>query len=84
MNKMEDELKKIFKNIFKIEEKKINKKTNYKSIKNWDSLNHVKLVMAIESKFRISIDPDQSINFLSYNTILNYLKKKLKNNIKIN
>lgn len=84
MNKMEDELKKIFKNIFKIEEKKINKKTNYKSIKNWDSLNHVKLVMAIESKFRISIDPDQSINFLSYDVILKYLKKKLKNNIKIN
>lgn len=81
---MEDELKKIFKNIFKIEEKKINKKTNYKSIKNWDSLNHVKLVMAIESKFRISIDPDQSINFLSYDVILKYLKKKLKNNIKIN
>ncbi len=78
MNKMEDELKKIFKNIFKIEEKKINKKTNYKSIKNWDSLNHVKLVMAIESKFRISIDPDQSINFLSYDIILKYLKKKIK------
>jgi citrate synthase len=80
MNKIEEELKKVFKSIFKIEIKKISKKTNYKNVKNWDSLNHVKLIMAIESKFRLSIDPDNSINFLSFELILIYLKKNLKKN----
>ena len=28
---------------------------NFKNQKNWDSLNHVKLLMAIESKFKIKI-----------------------------
>ena len=34
MNKIDLELKKIFKNIFKIEINKINNKTSYKNIKN--------------------------------------------------
>lgn len=76
MNKIDLELKKIFKNIFKIEINKINNKTSYKNIKKWDSLNHVKLIMAIESKFRISIDPDEALKLLNFKDILNFLNKK--------
>jgi acyl carrier protein len=76
MNKIDVELKKIFKNIFKIEMNKINNKTSYKNIKKWDSLNHVKLIMAIESKFRISIDPDEALKLLNFKDILNFLYKK--------
>ena len=76
MNKIDVELKKIFKNIFKIEMNKINNKTSYKNIKKWDSLNHVKLIMAIESKFRISIDPDEALKLLNFKYILNFLYKK--------
>ena len=78
MSKLESDLRNVFKNIFKLNLRKINKKTNYKNTKNWDSLNHVKLIMAIESKFKISIDPDQSINFISFNQILKYLRKNVK------
>ena len=75
MKKIEEGVKKIFKNIFKLSKIKINKKSNYKNIKKWDSLNHVKLIMAIESKFKIAIDPDAAISLLSYSDIINYLKK---------
>ena len=78
MNKIESDLKDIFQNIFKVPKKKINMKTNFKNLRKWDSLNHVKLIMAIESKFKISIDPDQSIDMLSYKSILNYLIRKIK------
>lgn len=78
MSKLESDLRNVFKNIFKLNLSKINKKTNYKNTKNWDSLNHVKLIMAIESKFKISIDPDQSINFISFDQILKYLRKNVK------
>ena len=78
MNKIESDLKDIFQNIFKVPKKKIDMKTNFKNLRKWDSLNHVKLIMAIESKFKISIDPDQSIDMLSYKSILNCLVKKIK------
>ena len=78
MNKIESDLKGIFQNIFKIPKKKIDIKTNFKNLRKQDTLNHVKLIMAIESKFKISIDPDQSIEMLSYKSILNYLVKKIK------
>ena len=78
MNKIESDLKDIFQNIFKVPKKKIDMKTNFKNLRKWDSLNHVKLIMAIESKFKISIDPDQSIDMLSYKSIFNYLVKKIK------
>ncbi len=76
MSSIENKLKEVFSNIFKISVKKINKKTNFKNLKKWDSLNHVKLIMAIESEFKLSINPDDSVNFLSFETILKYLKKK--------
>jgi acyl carrier protein len=79
MNNIENKLKEVFSNIFKISAKKINKKTNFKNLKKWDSLNHVKLIMAIESEFKLSINPDDSVNFLSFETILKHLKKKNKN-----
>ena len=54
---------------------------NYKNIKKWDSLNHVNLILAIESKFRIQIKPEESIKLISYKEILDYLKKKSQKTI---
>ena len=75
---IEKNLKDIFVNIFNLPKNKINEKTNYKNVKKWDSLNQVKLIMAIESKFKILIDPDDFITLLSYSSIKDYLKKKYK------
>ena len=35
MSKLESDLRNVFKNIFKLNLRKINKKTNYKNTKNW-------------------------------------------------
>ena len=78
MNSIENKLKKIFSTTFRIDEKYIKSSSNFKNIKKWDSLNHVKLILAIESKFKISIKPDDSVELLSYKEILNYLQKNLK------
>ncbi len=78
MNSIENKLKKIFSTTFRIDEKYIKSSSNFKNIKKWDSLNHVKLILAIESKFKISIKPDDSVELLSYKEIFNYLQKNLK------
>ena len=70
------EIKKIFKIVFKISINKINSKTSFKNVKTWDSLNHVKLIMALESKFKISISPNNAINF-SFKEICTLFQKRL-------
>ena len=72
---LEENIKQVFQVVFKISQNRINKKMTCDNIKNWDSLNHIKLIMALESKFKISIKPKISINLLSYLSILKYLKK---------
>tara|TARA_B100000886_G_scaffold336232_1_gene294602 strand:- start:1097 stop:1333 length:237 start_codon:yes stop_codon:yes gene_type:complete len=78
MNSIENKLKKVFSTTFRIDEKYIKSSSNFKNIKKWDSLNHVKLILAIESKFKISIKPDDSVELLSFKEICNYLQKNLK------
>lgn len=70
------EIKKIFKIVFKISINKINSKTSYKNVKLWDSLNHVKLIMALESKFKISISPNNAHKLLSFKEICTFISKK--------
>ena len=77
MNSLEKDLKKIFTVFFKINEKNIKLSSNIKDIKRWDSLNHVKLITVIEKKFKISIDPNEILKFVSFGQILKYLKKNL-------
>ena len=77
MNNIQDKLDSLFLLIFKIPKNKNKTHRNYKNIKKWDSLNHVNLILAIESKFRIRMKPEESIKLISYKEILDYLKKKV-------
>ena len=78
MNNIKDKLDSLFLLIFKIQKDKNKTHCNYKNIKKWDSLNHVNLILTIESKFRIQIKPEESFKLISYKEILDYLKKKVK------
>ncbi len=75
MSKKQDniqEIKKVFTHVLKV--KKNIENTNIKNCKNWDSLNHVKLIIAIQSKFKKKINPDVAFKLNSFKAILRYLK----------
>lgn len=72
---IDEELKKIFITLFKLKKNNIKINTNFKNTKKWDSLNHIKLIMALESKFQISIDPDEALRLLSFKDIVKFIKK---------
>ncbi len=75
MKKIEDNIKDILSTILKVPKNKIDSSFSYKSSKKWDSLNHVKIIMALESNFRIKINPDQAVEMMTYKKILQNLKK---------
>ncbi len=67
----------IFDDIFNIENIKIN--NNYLSqddIKDWDSIGHVRLMMALEKEFNINIPIEDAIELLIFNDIKDYISKK--------
>mgnify|MGYP003952548063 CR=1 FL=1 len=72
MNKIENKLNKIFSVVFNLKEKNI-KNVTFENVKKWDSMGHLNLILAIESSFKIKVNPEDSIDFLSYKKIYNYL-----------
>ncbi len=77
MSDIKNKLDHIFYVVLKIAKSKNKKNLNFKNVKKWDSLNHINLILAIESKFRIKIKPEQNFKLNSYNKIFVFLKKNL-------
>tara|TARA_B110000116_G_C16203477_1_gene301920 strand:+ start:135 stop:386 length:252 start_codon:yes stop_codon:yes gene_type:complete len=64
----------LFRIVFRLPNDKINERLTNKNLEKWDSLNHVNLILAIESMFKISIDPKKAMYLTSYKKIYEYLK----------
>ena len=62
--------------ILKVPKSKNKNNLNYKNVKQWDSVNHINLILSIESKFKIKITPEQNFNLNSYKKILLFLKNR--------
>ena len=75
MKKIDSKIKEILSTILKVPQKKINSTFSYKSTKNWDSLNHVKIIVALESSFKVKIKPDNALEMITYKKILQNLNK---------
>jgi acyl carrier protein len=54
----------------------VNADTSYQTVAAWDSLNIIKLVMAIESEFQVPISADDAVNFTSVSAIVRVLEEK--------
>ena len=77
MNKS-DKLLKIFIDLFNINKAIPFNDINPNKISQWDSLNHLNLIISIENEFGISIDPEDFPElYTNFEKINNYLKIKL-------
>ncbi len=52
--------------IFAIDESDINKNSSLETVENWDSLQHVNLIMALEEDFGLQIDVDDALEMVSF------------------
>jgi acyl carrier protein len=76
--KIEDEIKSLISKIFNITVKKISSSTTSKDIPKWDSIGQIRLILLIESKYKIKINQKMYDKLLSLDKIVKYLKKHNK------
>ena len=74
---MEDKLKEIMSKVFLVEKKIINSKTSPENLENWDSMNHLNLVIELENEFNINLDNDQIVSITNFSELV-----KLINSLK--
>tara|TARA_B100001287_G_C22450609_1_gene420334 strand:+ start:61 stop:312 length:252 start_codon:yes stop_codon:yes gene_type:complete len=70
----------IFRDVFDNKNLTINESTNSDDIEEWDSLNHINLIVAIERKFKIKFKLGELQNLKNVGEMINLLIKKYDEN----
>jgi len=60
-----NKLKKIISTVFELDIASVDDNASVDSIESWDSLSHLKLVLALEQEFNISFSEEQSVEILN-------------------
>ena len=73
-----DRVQDVFRDVFYESDLIIEDKTNSNDIKDWDSLNHVNLISAIEKEFKIKFTLGELVTFKDVGVMVNLTQEKLK------
>ena len=71
----EKDLKNVLAILFKVDIDEINDDSSMDNVERWDSLSHLKLVLALEDEFKISFTEEESIEILSFGLIKEVMKE---------
>ena len=66
MEHREGQLKQVMADVFDIDANTISDSTSVDSVKEWDSLKHLNLVLALEQQFNVTFSVEQTVEMLSY------------------
>ena len=70
---MREQVKEVMKQVFKIE--RIKDDISQKTCDKWDSLNHLKLIVALEQRFNVYFELEEIVEMNSLDRIVSFLKK---------
>ena len=73
---IKDEIKEVMSSIFMIDVSKISDKTIQSDIENWDSLQHLNLIVALEEKYSINLEPEEIQEMISLEKIIDIITTK--------
>ena len=76
MDELKNRLFGIMIDVFQVKKSQINMETKPESIKEWDSLKHVLLLMAIEEEFEFRFTDDEMIKCNDAKSIWDVISKK--------
>jgi len=72
-----EEIKELFADTFDIEESDVTDDTNKDSVASWDSLNHLRLVTALEQEFSVSFSMDEINSMTSFAAVVACVSNRL-------
>ena len=65
-NKIDDKIKNIMETVFKTSVQEISDDSTPHSIKSWDSLKHINLIIALEEEFDLKLEEDEIAAMVSF------------------
>ena len=74
---MEKRLKNIMANVFGVQVEEINEMTSVDNCEEWDSFQHMSLLVAIEEEFGLILDDEEVLRMQDFNSIINILENHL-------
>jgi|TARA_B110001469_G_C9609005_1_gene302897 acyl carrier protein len=75
---MKDHLKLLMSNVFDVPIELVNDKMAQDNCSQWDSLNQLLLITAIEEEFSVTLNDDDVIVMNSFTSIINILESKVQ------
>ena len=61
--------------ILNLKVSQLNQKSSAKNIKNWDSMNHVKIIVGLEKEFKVKINTSVAMELDTIKKIVNFINK---------
>tara|TARA_B100001248_G_C27383526_1_gene458393 strand:- start:170 stop:406 length:237 start_codon:yes stop_codon:yes gene_type:complete len=77
MSKLNDSLEDIFREVFDDENISLSNEMSADDIENWDSLNHVKLLLACEETFDIKFDVQEIEDLKKVKDLISLIEEKM-------
>lgn len=74
---MRDKIKNVMAVVFEIQPSEIPDSASTSTLENWDSLNHMNLVVALEEEFRIRFSDEEIVEIVSLDAVEKSLLSKL-------
>lgn len=74
---LQDKLNQIFREVFDNDDININPEMTANHVDGWDSLSHVNLIVAIETKFGIRFSQKELLTFKNVGDLLNSIRSKM-------
>lgn len=78
MDKVYERLNEVFRNVFDDEEIVVNENTTSNDIEDWDSLEHINLIVAVENEFGIKFDMSEVTSMKNVGEMVEIINKKTK------
>jgi citrate synthase len=69
-----DDLQALIAEVLKIPPGTVNDELEYGSIREWDSLSHVNLMLSLETRYGVEIDEDSMVELLTVGAIRDFIR----------
>lgn len=75
---IQDKVFEVFSTVMGIPKERVNENTSIEEIEEWDSVQHLNLILSLEEEFSVKFTPEEIQEVLSLKKIIEKIKEKVK------